>query len=476
VGPFGEERAGGLFIRILDWMMAPLVILWPAAVLGTYFAALTLADDTYDQRLVDIVHAVSEEVRVLGRDDTGRGSLPVFQALRSDPVDKFFLQFSRADGELLDGDAEIPPAAPADPRPGPEVRFRDVVVDGEKVRMAYQLVTVPAAGRSYVVQVGESLVRRRTLVGDVTTIVMVVIALLVPATVAMVWLGLRQGLAPLLRLREHVERRDPDDLSPIAPDNVPFEIEPLVNTLNRQLERVRLNLEAQRRFVADAAHQMRTPLAGLKTQAQVASGGDSIEEARGRFARIEESADRLGRLMEQLLALARADDALARPKPSQPCEMNALLREACSRAADRALEKDVALAFDAAPAPTHVRGEALLLRELFGNLIDNAIRYTPRGGEVAVELAAGPPVAVAVRDSGSGIAPEERAQVFDRFYRVLGSGESGSGLGLAIVKAIADLHGAQIRVDQGPNGVGALFVVTFPRENPSAGELRVSHL
>lgn len=440
-------------------MMAPLVVLWPAAVLGTYLAATAIANGTYDAELRDMVRAVAEEARVHGGDGSAARQLPVLNALRDDPVDRFYVQLARESGEVIAGDAAIPAFAKDDPPPGAGVQFREGFMEGENVRVAYTVA--PGASGAFLVQVAEPLKRRRALVGDVTAIVMVVIAMLVPATVAMVWFGLRHGLTPLLRLRERVEARDPDDLSPIPPGEVPLEIAPLVNTLNRQLERVRANLEAQRRFVADAAHQMRTPLAGLKTQAEAAARENSLEETRERLARIEESADRLGRVMAQLLALARADDALARPAPKEPCELNAMLREVCAPWADRALGKEVVLGFDAAATGAVVQGAPLLLRELFANLIDNAIRYTPSGGEVAVIVNAGPPVTVVVQDSGIGIAPADRALVFDRFYRVLGTGENGSGLGLSIVKAIADLHGAEVRVESGAGDVGARFVVTF---------------
>jgi two-component system sensor histidine kinase TctE len=462
VGFFGDARAGGLFVQILDWMMRPLIILWPAAVLGSWLAAVTIADNTYDLRLRDIVHALAEEVRTHAAEADGTRRLPVFKAFRDDPVDRFYVQLLRPGGERIEGDEDIPPPGPSDPPAEAAVRFRDVTLAGASVRLAYQLVTMPTTGQGYVVQVGEPIQRRRGLVSNVTAIVMVVIALLVPATVAMVWLGLRHGLSPLLRLRELVERRAPDDLSPIAPGDVPLEIEPLINTLNRQLERVRANLDAQRRFVDDAAHQMRTPLAGLKTQAQAAARAESLEHTRERLARIEESADRLAHLMEQLLALARADGALARPAPQEVCELNAVLHDVCAQAADRALAKGLALAFDAAPSAANVRGDAVLLREMFANIVDNAIRYTPRGGEVDVRVNPGPPFAVSVQDSGVGIVPADRERVFDRFHRVLGTGESGSGLGLAIVKAIADWHGAHVRVEPSPGDVGARFVVTFP--------------
>jgi two-component system sensor histidine kinase TctE len=322
---------------------------------------------------------------------------------------------------------------------------------------------VPRAGEgeALVVQVGEPLRRRRELVNEVTRLVMAVVVVLVPVTVALVWFGLKRGLQPLELLRERVEGRGPDDVSPIPPEDVPAEVAPLVNTLNRQLERVRRNLDAQRHFVADAAHQMRTPLAGLKTQAEAALRGRTLEAARERLRQIEESADHLSRLVAQLLSLARADDALTEAPARQVVDLNVALHEACAGWAQRAVAKGVALAFDPAPERVEVHAVPLLLRELFTNLIDNAIRYTPAGGEVSVRVLAGPVRAVTVEDSGSGIPEADRDRVFERFYRVLGSGESGSGLGLPIVKAIADLHGANVRIEVPEQG-GTRFVVSFP--------------
>ena len=446
-------------MQVLGWMGAPLVVLWPAAVAGTHFAATAIAEATYDQQMREMVHAVGEEARFRERSiEDPAIQLPVLNAFRDDPVEPYFVQLAMQGGRVIAGDATMPAAAATDAVAATAVHFREGRLGSQPVRIAYALVRGEAA--TYLVQVAEPLQRRRELVGNVTGIVMVVILLLLTATFVTLWYGLRHGLSPLVRLRDRVEGRDPEDLSPLPPDDVPAEIAPLVNTLNRQLDRVRANVEAQRRFVADAAHQMRTPLAGLKTQAEAALRDATLEEARERLTRIEESADRMGRLVAQLLTLARADDALAQPAPREPCELNALLRDVCAQWADRALAKNVALGFDEAAAPVTVPGSPLLLRELFANLLDNAIRYTPAGGEVAVSVRANP-ASVEVRDTGSGIASADRERVFDRFYRVLGTGESGSGLGLAIVKAIADLHGARVRVAAGDQGRGARVEVTF---------------
>jgi len=252
----------------------------------------------------------------------------------------------------------------------------------------------------------------------------------------------------------------PEDLSPIPVEDAPAELAPLIESLNDQAARIERNLEAQRRFVGDAAHQLRTPLAGLKSQAQIALREWPDAAVRQRLGRIEESAGQMGRLATQLLTLARADDLRNRLKASAPIDLDALVREVCERAADDALARRVSLGFEASGGGARVEGEADLLRELFANLVDNALRYSAAGTEVGVRVAAGPPAEVTVADRGRGIPPKEQDLVFGRFYRVLGTGVSGSGLGLAIVKTIADLHGASVRIVDRAGG-GTSFVVTF---------------
>jgi two-component system sensor histidine kinase TctE len=442
-------------------MLGPLVIIWPAAVLITYVAAGAIADQTYDRELRDMVRAVGEEARMGFRAGTVAPSLPVLNALRNDPVDRLFVHVIDARGEVIAGDTDLPKPGPEDPPPGLAVQFRLTALGAEPLRVAYWLVPAASGAGALVVQVGEPTRRRRELVGDVTKLVMAVIMLLAPVTVALVWFGLKRGLYPLERLRARVEARGPDDLSPIPSEEVPAEVAPLVKTLNRQLDRVRRNLDAQRHFVADAAHQLRTPLAGLKTQAEAALRGETLEAARARLRHIEESADRLSRLVTQLLSLARADDARVQVTPRESVDLNLVLHEACAAWAERAVAKQVALGFDPAAHRAEVRAAPLLLRELFMNLIDNAIRYTPAGGEVTVRVVASSPPEVVIEDTGSGIPPADRDLVFERFYRVLGTGESGSGLGLPIVKAIAELHGAGVRIEAPPGG-GTRFVVSFP--------------
>lgn len=462
---FGRERRGGLFARILDWMLVPLIVIWPATVVVTYVAASAIADVTFDRELRDMTFAVAEEFRSSVRDSRGERQLPVLNALRNDPVDRLFVQVALESGDVAAGDANLPlPTAGEAGEAGEAgfVRIREATVGRQQTRVGYLLLPASAAGEAVWVQVAEPVERRRTLVGNVTALVMAMVTLLVPLMVALAWFGLWRGLRPLRELRQRIEARPAEDLSPIPPEDAPLELSPLLASLNSQLDRVRHHIDAQRRFVADAAHQLRTPLAGLKAQADAALRGDTLEEARGRLVQIEQSADRLSRLVAQLLSLARADNALTQAPPGETVNLDALLREVCENSAEHALARPVELGFDASAGGATVTGSPLLLRELFANLVDNAIRYTPPGGEVSVRVRCGPPHRVVIEDSGVGIPEDERELVFERFHRVLGTGASGSGLGLSIVRTIAGIHGAEVTLDVARAEGGTRFTVIFP--------------
>jgi two-component system sensor histidine kinase TctE len=452
----GASRKG-LFANILEWMLLPLAGLWLAAVAFTYFASSVIAEATFDIELHDITRAVGEEAR---NDARSTRPLQVLSALRNDPVERMYAQIAAADGAVLAGDAAMPRPDGDDRAPVGEIRMRDTTVDKQPVRMGYVWVPDPAGG-ALLVQVGDPLKRRHILMGNVTALVMGVVTFIVPVIGGLVWFGVWRGLRAIRGLRTHIDGRPADDLSALPSEDAPSELATLVESLNEQLDRVRRHLEAQRRFVADAAHQLRTPLAGLKAQADAALRGGTLEEARARLERIQESADRLGRLVAQLLSLARADDALGRTPPRESVELNALLREVCGTAAEQAMARQISLGFDAAPRAVEVQGSGLLLRELFANLVDNAIRYTPAGGEVSVRVVPSLEPAVHVEDSGEGVPAAERERIFERFHRVLGTGASGSGLGLAIVRTIGELHRAVVRVENRKEG-GSRFIVAFP--------------
>lgn len=279
--------------------------------------------------------------------------------------------------------------------------------------------------------------------------------LVIPLLAALIWIVVGRGLAPLDAIARAVRARHSTSLDPLSTQGVPTELSPLVGELNSLLARLGAALETQRRFVADAAHELRTPLAALRLQAQLAERA-SVDDAAARAQAIVElkrGVERATRVVEQLLTLARQAPE-ARTGGDEAVDLGGLAQTVVSEFAELAAQKDIDLGLGQTAAAV-VRGDLAALRVLLANLIDNAVRYTPRGGSVDVEVgvADGAGAAfIAVADTGSGIAQGERDRVFDRFYRVPGSGEVGSGLGLAIVREIAERHAARVVLEDRPGG------------------------
>ncbi|MBI4989930.1 MAG: sensor histidine kinase N-terminal domain-containing protein [Rhodocyclales bacterium] len=346
----------------------------------------------------------------------------------------------------------------------PEVRLQsqsegygDAVIDGKRWRIFSRW----DESRLYLVQVGERYEIRDELAQSVASHLLHPLAVALPILALLIWLGVGAGLAPLGGVAREVARRAPDNLAHLDEGHAPREISPLIAALNALFDRLRTSLEQERRFTADAAHELRTPLAAVKTQAQVALGARSDEERGRALANVVSGADRASRLVEQLLVLARLDPQTALP-PGQTVDLHALAQQGVAEIAPAAAAKGVEVGLapgDAAP----VAGDAVLLAVLLRNLLDNAVRYTPSGGEVEVSLRRTPnAVSLAVVDNGPGIPEAERGKVFERFHRILGSGEEGSGLGLSIARRIAELHQARVILDSGAGRRGLSVEVRFP--------------
>ena len=279
------------------------------------------------------------------------------------------------------------------------------------------------------------------------------------ATLLIVWFGVKRGLWPLARLSDELKARSPRDLRPIDAAAAPEETRPLVAALNGLLEEVAHAAQNQQRFLANAAHQLRTPLAGLQTHTELALAQPLPESCRVHLEQVHQATIRTARLANQLLALARAEPG-GRGGASE-FNLRALVEGEADAWVHQALARDVDLGFELAAAP--VKGDALLLREALANLVHNAIEYSPRGGHVTVRTGRREDASFAeVEDDGPGIAPQERDRVLERFYRVPGTPGTGSGLGLAIVREIALGHGARMELTEGAGARGCRVALTFP--------------
>ncbi len=319
-----------------------------------------------------------------------------------------------------------------------------------------------AALGSLVIQVAQPLEVRERLAFRAASRTLWPLLVLVPLLALLVWRVVGHGLAPLDRLARAAASRTPSALEPFPEAGVPAEVAPLVRSLNALLGRLRVALEAQRAFVADAAHGLRTPLAALKLQVQLAERAADEAQRASALSDVRAGLERATHVAQQLLTLAREEPGVPPAAPAGPVALGEVVGAVVADLALLAEGKGIDLGATAVDERARVPGDAAALRTLLANLVDNAIRYTPRGGRVDVSagLDGGRPY-LEVSDSGPGIPPAERGRVFDRFYRRGGTGEPGTGLGLAIVEAIARRHGAEVVLGDAPGG-GLAARVAFP--------------
>ncbi|WP_313033595.1 ATP-binding protein [Massilia alkalitolerans] len=320
------------------------------------------------------------------------------------------------------------------------------------------------------VQVAQDLAVRRNMAGNLALRTLGPIAVMMPILMLVVWWVVSGSLEPVARVRSQVASRQADDLSPVSDAGLPDEVQPLVQELNLLFGRVRTAFDAQQSFVADAAHELRTPLAALRLQAQSLDRADTPEARKLAVQRLTAGIDRATRLVEQLLVLARQEATAAAGTVARPVDLADLARRTVADLAGVAAAKGVDVGIHHAD-PATVEGQPDALHILLRNLVDNAIKYTPAGGTADISVRSdtakdGCTVTVTVEDSGPGIPPEERERVFDRFYRVAGSEAAGSGLGLAIIKAIAERHGATLALGESERLGGLSATVCFQEASP----------
>ena len=469
-----EQRS--LFGEILDWMLTPLLLLWPISLALTWLVAQGIADKPFDRALVYNVQALSQLLSVSNNRVLFNLPQPASEILRADDSDLVYYQVLGARGELLSGERDLPlPAEEDRPAVPGEVHLRDDELRGLDVRVASIWVKLPVpAGQPALVQVAETREKRKVLATEIIKGVMLPQFVTLPLAVLLVWMALVRGIKPLSQLEERIRARRPDDLSPLDEKTVPLEVAPLVSSVNDLLTRLKESIGTQKRFLADAAHQLKTPLAGLRMQADLAlREGSSEQDLKHSLQQIGRSSVRATHTVNQLLALARAEaggTALSR----LPCDMAMLTMEVVQDSVPRALERHVDLGYEGATPGSGglmLRGNPTLLKELVRNLVDNAINYAPtvagRTGIVTVRLLTDPfgqVLVLQVEDNGPGIPEAERELVFQPFYRVLGTNVDGSGLGLPIVLEIAHQHAATVTIEDahpGQNPPGTCFSVRF---------------
>lgn len=476
-----EQRS--LFGEILDWMLTPLLLLFPFSLGLTWLVAQGIAGKPFDRALEYNVQALAQLIVVNQRKVQLNLPQPAREILRADDADVIYFQALGPRGELIAGEKDFPPPRDEIRAQVGDVRLRDDEIRGVDVRVAYLWVSldVPSGAgprttqpEAVLVQVAETREKRSVLATEIIKGVMLPQFVILPVAVLLVWLALARGIKPLEQLEERIRKRKPDDLSPLEDRTVPLEVAPLVSSVNDLLNRLKDSIATQKRFLADAAHQLKTPLAGLRMQADLAQReGASAEELKQSLQQIGRASIRATHTVNQLLALARAESSGAQ-LARQRCDLVQLTMETVQDSVPRALDKGIDLGYDGAlpgtPGVT-LDGNPTLLKELIRNLVDNAMNYTPSTlsqpgvvtARVTVDTDDGS-LQLQIEDSGPGIAASERELVFQPFYRTLGTEADGTGLGLAIVLEIAKLHGASVSLGDthpGQTPAGARITVLF---------------
>jgi two-component system sensor histidine kinase TctE len=447
-----------LRLRLLFFLLLPSAAL---IAVNAYFAnhsARQAADTAYDRTLAASLYAIAERVTVRndGIDvDVPSAALEMFE---SQDQDRVFYRVRTASGLVLNGYADLPEAPP-----GSGIRYWESIYRDEPTRFAvYELPLYVAPEKSVTITVGETTSSRDALAREIFYDALLRQTLLVVFGVGVIWFGVRLALRPLARLRQEVAQRSDAELKPLALDRVYTEVRPLVEALNEHMQRLEALIQSRQRFIANASHQLRTPLTLLNTQAEFALRQGDIDSMREVIEGVRQTTQKTVRLANQLLTISRAElDTVARTD-KRPCDLRALAREVTLEFAPAARKKQIDIGFEAGDQHAWVTGNATLLHELACNLIDNAIRYSPAGGAVTVAVtAARARVELSVSDGGPGIAPEEHENVFKRFYSIPGQAGAGSGLGLAIVRDIAEGHDATIKLETPAGGCGLKVTVSF---------------
>ncbi|MGJ7527032.1 sensor histidine kinase N-terminal domain-containing protein [Variovorax sp. GB1P17] len=475
-----QRAQRSLFGEILDWMLTPLLLLVPVSIGVTWLVAQGIANAPFDRALEHNVKALAELVTVKDGQTQFVLSQPAREILRADNAGNVYYQLLDGHDTLLSGDRDLPMPGLDEPLPPGQVFLHNSALHGKEVRVASLWIASGVADvPPTLLQLAETREKQAVLALEIIKGVLLPQFAILPLAVLLIWLALVRGIKPLSVVEARIRERRPGDLSPLDESSVPLEVVPLVSSVNELLNKLNDSIDTQKRFLADAAHQLKTPLAGLRMQADLAQReGANADELKQSLKQIGRASVRATHTVNQLLSLARAEGTSAMTH-QQPCDLARLTIEVVREAVPRAIEKRIDLGYEGAQAgaPGVVfDGNPTLLKELVRNLVDNALNYTPsappeRPGRITVRVLADPfghVLLLQVEDNGPGIAESDRELVFEPFYRVLGNEADGSGLGLPIVREIANQHRAQVKLEDahpGKHPPGALFTVRFEGEH-----------
>jgi len=458
------KKYSSLRKKLLRVLVPPLLILILLVSSILFRFAIVEQRDAFDNALYDSAYSIYQ---LLEKSEGSIEDLSIpkseKQFILNDQSDVIFYNVVDTNGNVLNGETDpglMPILNPHTSTPN----FRNGTVQHLKVRIVSTLVSIQKNDKKLPVyiQVAETLNKREALASHVLIDIIVPQLLLLLCTFGIIWFGVERGLQPLFDLQAAVSKRSYLDLSEIDMPDVPTEVMILVNSVNTLMKQLEGVLNAQNRFIADAAHQLRTPLAGAQAQLELALEESDHEQHKILLERVNASMERLSHTISQLLSLARNQQDASHSMALSQLNLNQIAQEVTTDMVPSAIKKDIDLGFEASELSAMILGDSKRLKEMLYNLIDNALLYTPRGGKVTVNVKreAGE-IVLSVDDNGPGIPKEEREKVFERFHRIMGTGQEGSGLGLAIVMEIAQLHQANVEISDEPMKKGLNIQVSF---------------
>ena len=440
--------------QLVFWLAVPLMLLALCGALVHYFNNIAPSVISSDRRLKEATNALIAHVTIkdgrasLEPNSEGRPALPAADSVR------YALRDSQ--GHLLLGDAQLP----SEPLTGASAQvFAMTQIDERSLRTLTTRFDTKFGVLMLTVADARAPSAPAARYGFMSTLLWDFVQL--DITLVLVWVGIQLGLRPVKRLRDEIARRSPLDLRPIDESSVPREIAPVVITLNRLFALLRTSVQSQQQFIANTAHQLRTPITGMQAQLELLAAEPAAAPVRHRLATLQEAIRQLGHSANQLLTLARADPAVNIAAKNQTVQLDVIVREVVGRFIDRALGAGIDLGADV--KSVSIEADPSLIDDLLSNLVDNALKYTPAGGAVTVTVdTLDGKATLIVEDTGPGIPAGERERVRQRFYRLPNSPGHGSGLGLAIVDEIARIYGATLTIDAGRNAIGTKVFVEFP--------------
>ena len=449
------------------WLLLPLIIVLGISAVVSYYRALYFANLAYDRSLFRVALALADQVDVVGNEVLINLPQVARDLLEYDKDDLIYYRISAPNGTLVLGEPglTIPKQLPA----AGSHYYYDFKIKNQSIRVVLFSLPIQNAAihGNILIQVAETRTKREAMIKEIVEEMIIPQLLILLLATSLVFIGIKRGLLPLQKLQDAINQRSHRDLSELKTNDAPREIQPLLIAMNNLMARVRSTMKLQQQFIADASHQMRTPIAGLQTQAELALREKDPKIIHDTLEHILSSTSRLSHLLSRLLSMASVDPAAGRDPRLNVLNLIELVTKVTSDFVNDARTKNMDLGLDIKTSEAKILGDDLMLREMLANLIDNAICYTPENGTITVNIEEiEGKIALSVVDNGIGIPPEERMQVFERFHRLRDNEGEGCGLGLAIVKEIVLAHNAEIEISDGlrshsHEGFGVKVTVTF---------------